>query len=148
MCLSISDIRFTTMPFKPLSDKIFFFVYTDTLIIYTCIYSAETTNEMQELNHADLIVWFLFQRTLSIPILPIKSIFFAISLSYFLSAEPIGPNFFVGPRVTQWKVNGWSNFQKCASYKIRLLKTLKIQNKILQSTKFFFRRWAGSALKA
>ena len=31
------------------------------------------------------------------------------------TAEPIGPKFFVGSRVTPQKVYGWSNFQKFAS---------------------------------
>ena len=42
-------------------------------------------------------------------------------------AEPIGPKFFVGSRVTPGKVYGWSNFQKFASIKIRFLKILKIR---------------------
>ena len=42
------------------------------------------------------------------------------------TAEPIGPKFFVGSRVTPGKVYGSSNFQKFASIKIRLLKILKI----------------------
>ena len=42
------------------------------------------------------------------------------------TAEPIGPNFFVGHHVTPGKVYGWSNYQKFASIKIRFLKILKI----------------------
>ena len=41
-------------------------------------------------------------------------------------AEPIGPNFFVGPRVTPRKVYGLSNFQNFASIKILFCKILKI----------------------
>ena len=43
MCLSISDIRFTTMPFKPLSDKIFFCVYRH--INYLQMYLQRRDNE-------------------------------------------------------------------------------------------------------
>ena len=42
------------------------------------------------------------------------------------TAEPIGPNIFVGTRVTPGKVYGWSNVQKFASIKIRFWKILKI----------------------
>ena len=63
-------------------------------------------------------------------------IFFALSVCLFVfflypidvkTTEPIWPNFFVGPRVTQGKVHGWSNFHKFASNKVCFLKTLKIQ---------------------
>ena len=42
------------------------------------------------------------------------------------TAEPIRPNFVVGPRVTPGKVYGLSNFKKFASIKILFLKILKI----------------------
>ena len=54
------------------------------------------------------------------------------------TAEPIGPNFFVGSRVTPGKVYGWSNFQKFAFIKIRFLKILEIhENFFWKSAKFF-----------
>ena len=79
------------------------------------------------------------------------------------TAEPIGPKFFVGSRVTPGKVYEWSNFQKFASIKIRFLKILKIHNIFFRkSAKFLFclqctqiehvhnwnRRWSQSALRA
>ena len=42
------------------------------------------------------------------------------------TAEPIGPKFFEGSRVTPGKVYGWSNFQKFASLNFQVLKILKI----------------------
>ena len=39
-------------------------------------------------------------------------------------AEPIGPNFFVRPRVTPGKVYELSNFQKFTPNEIRFLKIL------------------------
>ena len=42
------------------------------------------------------------------------------------TAEPIGPNFFVGPHLTPGKVYEWSNFQKFATNKMRFLKIMKI----------------------
>ena len=54
------------------------------------------------------------------------------------TAEPIGPKFVVGHHVTPGKVYGWSNFQKCASIKIRFLKILKIYEMFfIKSAKFF-----------
>ena len=40
-------------------------------------------------------------------------------------AEPIGPTFFVAPRVTPGKVYGWSYFQKFASIKIRFFENFE-----------------------
>ena len=77
----------------------------------------------------------------------------------------LGPNFFVGPRVTPGRVYEWSNFQKCASNKIRFLKILKINEfSFIKSAKYLFvfvlqrtqreqvhnwnRRWARSSVKA
>ena len=53
------------------------------------------------------------------------------------TAEPIGPKFFVGSRVTPGKVYGWSNFQKFASIKIRFLNNLKIHDFFLNPRTFF-----------
>ena len=54
------------------------------------------------------------------------------------TAEPIGPKFFVGTRVTPWKVFEWSNFQKFASIKIRFLKILKIHEFLFENPRNFF----------
>ena len=54
------------------------------------------------------------------------------------TAEPIGPKFFVGSRVTPGKVYGWSNLQKCASIKIRFLKFLKIHEFFFWKSATFF----------
>ena len=54
------------------------------------------------------------------------------------TAKPIGPKFCMGSRMTRGKVNGWSNFQKFVSNKIRFLKILKIHDFFLKSAKFLF----------
>ena len=71
------------------------------------------------------------------------------------TASPIGPNFFVGPRVTPGKVYGWSNFQKVASKKIRLsLNSENLHFFLDKIREIFFvfvhnrnRIWARSTLK-
>ena len=54
-----------------------------------------------------------------------------------ITAEPIGPKFFVGSRVTLGKVYGGSNFQKFASIKIRFLKILKITKSFFENPRNF-----------
>ena len=54
------------------------------------------------------------------------------------TAELIGPNFFMGPRVTPMKFYEWSNFQKFASRKIRFLIILKIHETFYKILETFF----------
>ena len=65
------------------------------------------------------IIFHLYDRfTCSKPTRYINIYFFCLYPINVKTAEPIGPNFFVGPRVTPGKVSGWLNFQKFASNKI------------------------------
>ena len=54
------------------------------------------------------------------------------------TAEPIGPKFFVGSRVTLGKVFEWSNFQKFASIKIRFLKNFENPQKFFLKIRDIF----------